>query len=141
MRVLGLDVGTRRIGVALSDALGLTAQGLTVLERSTMAQDVEAVCKVIGEQGVEAVVVGWPLALSGKPGPQAPRVEAFVQALRRRVGMPIALLDERFTTAQGERVLLEADVSRRRRKQLVDQLAAQLILQQYLEQERVRRDR
>lgn len=137
MRVLGLDFGERRIGVALSDPLGLTAQGLTVLTRTTTARDLEAIGTLIDERKVDAVVVGWPLAMSGRPGPQAARVEAFVQALRRRVQVPVTLLDERFTTAQGERVLLEADVSRRRRKQVIDQVAAQLILQHYLERERL----
>ncbi len=133
MRVLGLDLGERRIGVALSDDLGLTAQGLTVLQRKGPKADVRAVCRLAAEHEVGTIVVGLPLTLRGARGPQAQGAEVFAEALRRRLAVPVELVDERFTTAQGERMLLQADVSRRRRKQVLDQVAAQLILQQYLD--------
>lgn len=133
MRVLGLDLGEKHIGVALSDALGLTAQRLTLLDRQGAAKDLEAVRTLVVQYGVEAVVVGLPLTLQGEQGPQAKKAIAFCEALRRHVTIPVHLIDERLTTVQGERALLETDTSRRKRKQVIDQVAAQLILQQYLE--------
>ena len=138
MRVLGLDVGERRIGVALSDPLGLSAQRLTVLERAGDRADVDVVCALIDKHSVSCVVVGLPLTLRGTHGPQAQRVTSFVQALRRHSPVPVELVDERLTTVQGERTLLETNTSRRRRKQVIDQVAAQLILQHYLETHRQR---
>jgi putative Holliday junction resolvase len=133
MRLLGLDVGERRIGVALSDPLGLTAQRLTVLKRAGGREDLDAVCALIAKHGVAAVAVGLPLTLKGTHGPQAQRATSFAHALSRQSTVPVHLVDERLTTAQGERALLATDTSRRRRKQLIDQVAAQLILQQYLD--------
>ena len=136
MRILGLDVGDRRIGVALSDPLGLTAQWLTVIERRNVAADVEAVGTLVQQHKVGAVIVGLPLMLSGAQGSQAKKVQGFVEALRRRVPAPIHLIDERMTTVQGERALVETGASRRKRKQVIDQVAAQLILQQFLDTRR-----
>ena len=132
-RIMGLDVGQRRIGVAISDPVGLTAQGVTVLERRTPAADVEAVCRLAKTHAAETVVIGLPLTLEGQRGPQAQRVAAFADLVHRALGLPIAWVDERFTTAQGERVLLEGGMSRQQRKHVVDQVAAQLILQSYLD--------
>ena len=136
MRVLGLDVGEKRIGIAISDGLGLTAQRLTLLDRRGAAQDVEAVKQLIGQHGVEALVIGLPLTLRGEQGPQAKKVLAFCEALRQRTTVPVHLLDERLTTVQGERALLETDTPRRKRKLMIDQVAAQLILQQFLDARR-----
>jgi len=133
MRILGLDVGERRIGVALSDSLGLTAQRLTVIERRVLPSDVEAVAALADEHQVEAVVVGLPLTMQGNVGEQARRVMGFVETLRQRVRCPVHVMDERLTTLQGERTLATMDASRRTRKRLIDQLAAQLILQAYLD--------
>ncbi len=133
MRVLGLDVGERRIGVALSDPLGLTAQPLTVLARRDLVRDLEAIRGFITQHGVETVVVGLPLTMQGAHGPQAQRITAFAQTLRRELALPVELVDERLTTVQGERALLEMDTSRRKRKQVIDQVAAQLILQHFLD--------
>ena len=136
-RIIGLDVGDRRIGVAMSDPLGLTAQRLVTLERhGGAAQDVAAIVRLVQEHAAEAVVVGLPLTLRGEHGPQAKKVTAFCELLRRHTPMPVHLLDERLTTAQGQRALLETDTSRRKRKTLIDQVAAQLILQQYLDAQR-----
>lgn len=136
MRMLGLDVGDRRIGVALSDPLGLTAQRLTVLERRNVAADVEAVGTLVRQHQVGVIIVGLPLMLSGAQGSQAKKVQGFVEALRRRLPMSIHLIDERMTTVQGERALVETGTSRRKRKQVIDQVAAQLILQQFLDTRR-----
>ena len=133
MRVLGLDVGDRRIGVALSDALGLTAQPLIVLTRQDAARDLEAVRALVEQHEVERVVVGLPLTLRGAQGPQAKKVASFADILRRRLPVPIQLVDERLTSVQGERALIAMGSSRRKRKQVIDQVAAQLILQQFLD--------
>ena len=133
MRVLGLDVGDRRIGVALSDALGLTAQPLTVLARQDAARDLEAVRALVERHEVERVIVGLPLTLRGAQGPQAKKVASFADILRRRLPVPIQLVDERLTSVQGERALIAMGSSRRKRKQVIDQVAAQLILQQFLD--------
>ena len=138
MRILGLDVGERRIGVALSDPLGLSAQRLTVLERSGARADVDAVCALIDKHQVASVVVGLPLTMRGTHGPQAQRATSFAQALRRQSAVPVQLVDERLTTVEGERALLATDASRRKRKQVIDQVAAQLILQHYLETQRAK---
>ena len=133
MRVLGLDVGERRIGVALSDPLGFTAQRLALIERRDLARDLQAIADLARAHETGAIVVGLPLMMSGETGEQAKKVGAFVEALRGAVPCPVHVLDERLTTAQGERALLETDTSRKRRKELIDQLAAQLILQAYLD--------
>ena len=133
MRVLGLDVGERRIGGALSDSLGLTAEPLTVMNGQSLAMDHEAVRRLIEHHAVERVVVGLPLTMRGERGIQAGKVVAFSEALGRRVTVPVQLLDERLTTVQGERALLETGASRRKRKATIDQVAAQLILQQFLD--------
>ena len=132
-RALGLDVGDRRIGVALSDPIGITAQPLTVLERQGSAKDVDAVCALAQEHGVGVIVVGLPLTLRGERGPQAQKVVSFADALRRRMAMPVQLMDERLTTVQGERALLDGGVRRQLRKQVIDRVAAQLILQSFLD--------
>ena len=136
MRLLGLDVGDRRIGVALSDALGLTAQRLTVLERRGLASDLAAIAVLVETHQVETVVVGLPLTLRGERGVQADKVITFSDALRRRIAVPVQLIDERLTTVQGQRSLSESHAPRRARKAMIDQVAAQLILQQFLEMRR-----
>ena len=137
MRVLGLDVGDRRIGVALSDALGLTAQRLILLERKSLAEDMAAVQGLVAAHQVEHIVIGLPLTLKGEHGIQAQKVHTFAQHLRQHVVVPVDLVDERLTTVQGERALREAGTSARRRKQTIDQVAAQLILQHYLDGRRI----
>jgi putative Holliday junction resolvase len=135
-RIVGLDVGDRRIGVAVSDPLGLTAQPVTVLERAGAGRDVEAVEALLARHQAERVIIGLPLLLSGGKGPQAQKVEAFAEALRQRVAVPIELVDERFTTAQATQALREAGLSRRKRAPAIDVVSAQLILQHYLERAR-----
>ena len=136
MRMLGLDVGDRRIGIALSDALGLTAQRLQVFERVGAASDVAVVEALVAQHKVARVIVGLPLTMAGSQGPQAKKVLAFAQHLRRQLSVPVECVDERLTTVQGERALIETGASRRKRKQVIDQVAAQLILQHYLDAQR-----
>ena len=133
MRVLGLDVGDRRIGVALSDPLGLTAQRLTVLDRRGIARDIAAVRALVERHEAKTVVVGLPLTMGGVQGVQANKVTAFSDALRRQITVPVQLVDERLTTVQGTRALLETGASRGKRKQLIDVVADKLILQQFLD--------
>ncbi|MBI5481254.1 MAG: Holliday junction resolvase RuvX [Deltaproteobacteria bacterium] len=133
MRALGLDVGSKTIGVAVSDELGLCAHGLKTLRRQGMKRDVAAVLEIVQERAVETLVVGLPYDLEGKVGPRAERVLAFVAELRAAAAPPIETWDERFSTALAERVLLEADLSRRRRKAVIDRAAAAVILQGWLD--------
>ncbi len=136
MRILGLDVGERRIGVAVSDPLGLTAQGLAVWTRRREEEDLAYLHKLIREYEVERVVVGLPVRTDGQEGPEAAGVRAFGQRLAAATGVPVEWWDERFTTAAAQRALLAADLSRRRRRAVVDQVAAALMLQAYLERQR-----
>jgi len=138
MRVLGLDVGQRRIGVALSDSLRLTAQPLMVLECRGTTTDLDALAALVVPHQVETIVVGLPLTMRGEHGPQAKRAASFADALRRHVSVPVELVDERLTTVQAERALLATGASRRKRKHVIDQVAAQLILQQYLDCQRAK---
>lgn len=133
MRIIALDVGDRRIGVAMSDALGLTAQPVTVLTRSAPAADVEAVRQLVETHAAARLVVGLPLSMRGERGPQAQKVLSFVDALRQALAVPIELVDERLTTVEGERALRSAGASAKQRKAAIDRVAAQLILQQYLD--------
>ena len=119
--------------------MGLTAQPLTVLERRGASADVDAVRALVEQHHVEQIVIGLPLTLAGARGPQADKVAAFTEALRRRLSVPIHVIDERLTTVQGERALLETGASRRRRKRVIDRVAAQLILQQFLDTTRSER--
>ena len=136
MRVLALDVGERRIGVALSDPLGLTAQRLTVVDRRGTVQDIEQIRTLVTRHHVETIVVGHPLTMRGEQGIQAQRVAAFAQRLRDQLSMTVQLVDERLTTVQGERSLRETQTSARNRKRVIDQVAAQLILQHFLDAKR-----
>lgn len=128
-----MDVGEKRIGVALSDALGITAQGLTVISRKKTPEDIASIKALIEQNQVQTIVVGLPLSLKGEQGPQAQRVKSFIQHLSEKTDIPVEWVDERLTTVQGERALRLSGASSRTRKQVIDQVAAQLILQQYLD--------
>ncbi len=140
MRVLGLDVGMRTIGVAVSDELGLAAHPEKVIARRGTALDVAAVMELLQARGAIAVVVGLPYELSGAIGPRARRVRVFTEALQKALpaGVELHEQDERFTTALAERVLIEADVSRAKRKGVIDKQAAAVILQGWLDARRPR---
>lgn len=132
-RVLALDVGKRRIGLALSDELGITAQGLETLERSNQREDVAALARIAVEKGVSLILVGNPVQMSGKEGRQAEWVRRFAENLARHTGLPVRLRDERLTTVEAERVLRESGVSLRKRARAVDRLSAVILLQSYLD--------
>jgi putative holliday junction resolvase len=135
MRVLGLDYGTKRIGVAVSDPLGLIAQGIAVLGKGeTFADDLRELKRLIKKyDGVDEIVVGLPKRLSGEIGPAAEQVLAFVAALQQEFKLNIVTWDERLTTVMAERSLIEAGLSREKRKKVIDQSAAANILQGYLD--------
>ena len=132
-RLLGLDVGDARIGVALSDETGVLASGLPTLARVGPRKDVKAIAALVREREARGIVVGLPLRLDGSLGPQAEKVLAFVETLRGSVRVPIATWDERLTTVEADRVLREAGANIRERKAKVDRVAAILILQGYLD--------
>lgn len=140
VRALGLDVGMKTIGVAISDELALAAHPVTVLARKGTAHDVSAIVELVRARGAEVVVVGLPYELSGAVGPRARRVRVLTDALRAALPASVELheQDERFTTALAERVLIEADVSRARRKDVIDKQAAAVILQGWLDSRRPR---
>lgn len=134
-RVLGVDVGERRIGLAVSDPSGTTAHPHAVLERTTEERDVEAILAVAREQEVAEVVVGLPLRLNGSRGPAAEAAERF-GALLERAGLTVRFWDERLTTVEAERSLAAGGVRGRARRRVVDKVAAALILQNYLDSRR-----
>ncbi len=132
MRAMGLDVGTKTVGVAVSDELGFTAQPVTTVRRTNQRSDLEALHVLAREYSVERFIVGLPLNMNGSEGERAIASRAFADALHSKTGLPVELWDERLTTVAAQRVLLEADLSRAKRKKVVDQVAAALILQGWL---------
>lgn len=132
-RIMGLDVGDRRIGVAVSDELGLTAQPILTLVRSNRKQDLKSLQRLIRRYQVTAIVVGNPLYMSGDLSPQAAKAQAFAQLLREETGLPVHLWDERLTTTEAHRHLHAAGRALSEHKAVVDQVAAVLILESYLE--------
>ena len=139
-RILAIDFGARRIGLAVTDELGLTAQGLPTLHRTNKRNDFDQLRRTIKQYAVGEIVLGLPLRMSGEVGIQAEKVEAFAEELRARFKLPVHLFDERLTSVEANRVLDETEMGNRRRKEVVDQLAAVLILQAFMESRATRRD-
>ncbi len=131
--MMGLDVGKKRIGIALSDELGWTAQPYGTLERQGSRHDLQKIRCLVEENGVSEIVVGMPINMNGTMGRQARWVEAFIRDLQQAVSVPVSSWDERLTTVAAQRLLIEADLTRAKRKKKVDKLAAALILQGYLD--------
>jgi putative Holliday junction resolvase len=132
-RIMGVDCGEKRVGLALSDPLGITAQPLSYIERKTDAQVAGEIEELIKIYEVERLVVGLPLSMSGGDTPQTKRVRRFISRLRKMLDIKVEALDERLSTAEAERALIDMDVRRDRRKERRDIVAAQLILQGYLD--------
>jgi putative holliday junction resolvase len=132
-RILALDLGARRIGVAVSDPLGITAQGLETIQRGNHRTDMEVLQRLAKQYEVGMVLVGDPLNMSGTAGPQAQKAEVFAGQLQRRLGIEVALWDERLTTAEAQRVLKASGVSLEKRKLAIDRMAAVILLQSYLD--------
>lgn len=135
MRILGLDVGTKTIGVAISDELGLTAQGLDTIRRTAKdpESDFKKIATLVKEYEVDTVVIGLPKNMNGTIGPSGKRSKQFANTLSEYVSSTIKMWDERLTTMAAERMLISADVSRQNRKKVIDKVAAALILQGYLD--------
>ncbi|MCG7410310.1 Holliday junction resolvase RuvX [Paenibacillus sp. ACRRX] len=133
MRILGLDYGDRKIGVAVSDAFGWTAQGLEVIVRRNDEDDMRRLETLVKEHEVEEIVLGLPKNMNGSIGPRGEISMSFAETLKQSFGLPVHLWDERLSTVSAERTLIEADVSRKKRRQVVDKMAATIILQTYLD--------
>jgi putative Holliday junction resolvase len=128
-----MDVGSKRIGLAVSDLLGVTAQGIKTLQRKNKRLDLAALESVIREYAVSEIVMGLPLRMSGAEGTQAEKMQRFAEDLRQRFQLPVHLWDERLSSAQANRLLRETEMSIQRRGQVVDQMAAVLILQSWMD--------
>ncbi len=131
-RIMALDPGTKRIGVALSDELGWTARPLETFERRTLAQDVAHIQRLVQEHEVREVVMGLPIRLNGEVGPEAKGVQQFIRQLEQSLTVPVVAWDERLTTKSAEELLIQANVSRKKRRGVVDRVAAAILLQSYL---------
>jgi putative Holliday junction resolvase len=137
MRVMGLDIGAKRIGIAISDPKKVTARPLTLLKRGEKGEEIEEIIRFIKEYEVEKIVIGLPVSLNGKLGPQAKLIVDYANELKSRIDLPIKLWDERLTTAFAEKSLIMAKVKRSKRERMTDQVAAALILQNYLDAKRM----
>ena len=135
MRIMGLDVGSKTVGVAISDAFGWTAQGLKTIQINEAKEEFgfNQVGDLIDEYEVNKIVVGLPKNMNGTIGPRGEASQIYADELEKRFGIPVVLWDERLTTVAAERILLEADVSRKKRKKVIDKMAAAMILQGYLD--------
>ncbi|HEV8354927.1 MAG TPA: Holliday junction resolvase RuvX [bacterium] len=136
MRILALDMGTRRIGAALSDPTGTIASALEVIPADSRARVIARVARLVATHDVARVIIGLPIRLDGTEGAEARRARQFAAALQQEIGLPVELLDERLSTAEAERAMLEADASRARRRERRDAVAAALILRRYLDGQR-----
>ncbi|RLQ98125.1 Holliday junction resolvase RuvX [Falsibacillus albus] len=138
MRVMGLDVGSKTVGVAISDALGWTAQGIETIAIDEEKQmfGIERVKELISEYEVEKIVVGLPKNMNNTIGPRGEASKAYARMLEEECSLPVVLWDERLSTMAAERVLLEADVSRKKRKKVIDKMAASMILQGFLDSQK-----
>lgn len=132
-RVMALDVGTKTIGVAMSDPTRLIAQPVTTISRKGVARDAAVVAELVARHAIEHLVVGLPLELDGTESRSARLARQVGEAVRERTGLPLTWIDERYTSVDAERILIHSDVSRRRRREVIDQTAAGLILQSFLD--------
>lgn len=135
MRIMGLDVGEKRIGIAISDEMGWTAQGHSVLVRGKLSGDLVKLAALCTEYEIERIVIGFPRNMNGTVGPKGVEIEKFGRVVQEHLDLPLEYWDERLTTVAAERVLLEANVSRQKRKAVIDMLAAVNILQGYLDRQ------
>jgi putative Holliday junction resolvase len=136
VRTMGLDIGTHTIGVAISDELGIAAHGLKTIRRKSMEEDLKEIATIIHQFEIDKIVVGLPKNMDGTMGRQAEIILQCIKVLRDKIHVPVETWDERLSTVGASKVLLEADVSRRKRKEVIDKLAAVLILQGYLDKSR-----
>jgi len=137
---MGLDIGSRTIGVAISDELGMTAQGLKTIKRNSMEEDLKEISLIITQYKIDKIVVGLPKNMDGTIGKQAEMVFQWIKTVREKIGLPMLTWDERLSTVEASKILLEADLSRKERKGVIDKLAAVLILQGFLNRSGKRND-
>jgi putative Holliday junction resolvase len=133
MRILGIDYGEKRIGIAISDPLNITAQGLMTIERTRIEEDIQKIVNIIHEKEAGEIVIGLPKRMDNTLGEKAFAVLSFIDFLKKQTHIPIHTIDERLSTVRANRAMLEGDLSRKKRKKRVDVIAAQLILQSYLD--------
>jgi putative holliday junction resolvase len=133
VRVLGLDYGSRRIGVALCDELGMTAQGVATIARKNREADLDAIAALIRRHGVERIVIGYPLRLDGSEGIQCEKINRFIRRLEMRFSLPVIRWDETLSTKEAEALLRERGIRREKQRGVVDHIAASIILQGYLD--------
>src|SRR6185503_13127365 len=133
MRILALDLGRRRIGLAINDELGITAQGLATLQRKNNRTDLAALSRIVKEKNVDRILIGDPLHMSGDSGVQSELAHQFAEMLGRHTGLEVKLWDERLTTVEASRVLRSSGISIEKRARAVDQLSAVILLQSYLD--------
>lgn len=133
MRIMSLDVGSRTIGIACSDALLMTAQGIETIRRTSLEKDFKRLQELITEYEVHELVVGMPKNMNGTKGERAEKTEEFVEKMKEVIDLPVTYWDERLSTVMAERQLIAADVSRKKRKSVIDKMAAVVILQGYLD--------
>ena len=141
MRVLGLDYGSKTVGVAISDPLGFTAQGLETIERpkeNKLRKTLARIEQIIEEYNVEKIVLGYPLNMNNTEGPRVEATREFQAMLEKRTGLQVELQDERLTTVSAERVLMESGVRRENRKAVIDKIAAAMILQTWLDMQSIK---
>ncbi len=136
MRILALDVGTKTIGVAVSDELGIAAHGVTTIKRTELKRDIEALRKIINQYNPSELLVGVPYNIDGTVGKRGQNILKFAEMIKKAFPLPVELCDESFSTVDAEKMLIEADLSRRKRKKVIDKMAAVFILQGYLEKKR-----
>lgn len=133
MRLMGVDYGDVRIGIALSDPLLITAQTFEVIDRRKTRRPTERIAQIVIEQSVDVIVVGLPVNMNGTMGERVTRTQEFAKELEELTGLQVKWMDERLTTVRAEQILIEGDVRRKKRKSVVDKVAAALILQAYLD--------
>jgi putative holliday junction resolvase len=133
MKILGLDYGSRRIGVAISDELGMIARGLTTLMRKNREADLDAIVKLVSLEGIEKIVIGYPLRLDGSEGIQCEKINRFIGRLEMRLSLPVVRWDETLSTKEAEQLLYKRGLCRSKEKTIVDRIAASIILQGYLD--------
>jgi len=136
MRYLGIDFGTKRLGLAISDEMGIIAGKYGTLDSRGITNDLNRIKEIIEKEGVQAVIVGYPRNMDGSSGDSAGKVDAFVKGLREIVDIPVETWDERLSSVSAEKLLIKGDVRRKKRKKVIDQVSAVIILQNYLDHQK-----
>jgi len=140
LRILGIDSGEKRIGISISDELGITAQGLPTIKSANEIEDLKNIKEIIDQYGVEKIVLGLPINMNGSLGEQAKKAISFAEKLKSSFQLPVELEDERLTTSKAEKFLIETDRSRKKRKKVIDKMSAIIILQSFLDRKKMSKE-